>query len=219
MRIPVVLPALVLLLASCGGTTQGYTPDTSTDGWLDGDGTGDVPVDTTPDSLPDSLPDVPHDTLPDAPPDTIPDMPPDVPPDTHLDSPPDMPPDTHPDSPPDMPPDIPPDGPTGIVGDACSSAAQCAAVPGSGRTCVTTLFGMIEFPNGYCSATCTSSSDCGASGSCVSLYGYGSYCLRSCTTSSQCRTWDGYSCSTLPSTPGMYCLPPISGPDGGPVDP
>jgi len=102
-------------------------------------------------------------------------------------------------------------GSGGVVGDACSSITMCTGVPGSGRTCLTSIYGYVTFPSGYCSAICTSSMDCGTGGTCVDFMGYGNYCLKPCTSPYDCRTSEGYSCNSLPSgTGGTYCLPPIS---------
>jgi hypothetical protein len=105
----------------------------------------------------------------------------------------------------------------GVVGDACYSATQCGGVPSSSRMCLTTVMGYVTFPGGYCSASCTSSMDCGTGGSCVNFMGYGSYCLKNCTTPYDCRVVEGYDCTTISTATGTYCLPPISGPEG--VDP
>jgi len=96
---------------------------------------------------------------------------------------------------------------------------QCDGVPGSGRTCLANLFGYVDFPGGYCSATCTSGTECGTGGSCVSLYGFGNYCLKNCTTMWDCRVPEGYSCSSIGSGSPTFCIPPLPGPDGGPIDP
>ena len=105
-------------------------------------------------------------------------------------------------------------GTGGVVGDACYSVTACMGVPGTGRTCLTSIYGYVTFPGGYCSAVCTSSSDCGTGGVCADFMGYGNYCLKSCTSPYDCRNSEGYSCNTLPSgSGGMYCLPPISSTD------
>ena len=101
----------------------------------------------------------------------------------------------------------------GVVGDACYSATQCTGVPGTGRTCLTTLMGYITFPGGYCSATCTSAADCGTGAQCVNLMDLGYYCLKQCTTAAQCRTSASYTCSTVTGAAGMFCIPPVSSPE------
>ncbi len=236
----VALPARILVasivslavMAGCGRT------DLIGDPW-DGDGASDGPfVDTGADVPMDTLPDVPPDTWTDVPPDTWTDMPPDVPMDTWMDVPmdtrPDMPmdtwmdvpmdtmvdgpTDTRPDWPFDTGSDIPPDATGGIVGDPCASSASCTGVPGSGRMCLTNVFGYLEFPGGYCSATCTSAADCGPGGACVSVL-FGRYCLEACSSWFECRMSEGYSCRSLFGSGSTYCLPPFpGGPDGGPVD-
>lgn len=108
-------------------------------------------------------------------------------------------------------PDTPPAG--GVVGDACTVTANCTGVPGAGRLCLTDLLGYLSFNGGYCSAACTSATDCGAGGDCVDVYGY-RYCLKRCTSAGDCRTAEGYSCTTLPGGPtGTFCLPPSPDPE------
>ena len=201
-----------------------YPPDVPWDSWPDmppdvwpdtwTDVPPDVPFDTRPDWWPDVPPDSPPDWWPDAPPDTRPDWWPDAPPDVPFDSRPDW----WPDVTPDTGTDVPTDSTGGAVGDACTNASSCTGVPGSGRMCLTTVFGYLDFPGGYCSANCTSAAECGSAGACVSIL-FGSYCLESCWSSASCRTSEGYSCQSLFGSGSMYCLPPFpGGPDGGPVD-
>jgi len=192
---------IALALWACGSSDVAKTQDTTTDPDVT-----DIHMDGT---------DVPPDAIPDPTPDVVPDSTPDI-------VSPDVTPDSTPDPTPDVTPDVVPDTTSaGYVGDPCSSPTSCTQVPGSGRACLTDLFGMISFPGGYCSADCTSDTDCGTIGDCVDFYGYGSYCLRPCTAPSDCRTSEGYSCSPIPGGPTTptYCLPPIGGPDSTPVDP
>jgi hypothetical protein len=189
---------LVLLLAGWGcGSSVDSEGDTGTD--------TDAPSDST-------------DMGPDRPPDTTPDTGPEVTPDTG----PDTVPDTGPDGGPDGGMDTGPDtGPSGEVGDPCTTDGDCGLVPSSGVTCLRDIYGAITFPGGYCSATdCTSDTDCGTVGECVDFMGYAAYCLRTCTTDGDCRISEGYSCTTVPgsSSGATYCLPPLGGPDGGPID-
>jgi hypothetical protein len=101
----------------------------------------------------------------------------------------------------------------GVVGDACSVTADCSGVPGAGRLCLTDLLGYLTFSGGYCSAACTSGSDCGTGGDCVEVMSY-NYCLKTCTSAADCRTGEGYTCTTLPEGPtGTYCLPPAPDPE------
>jgi hypothetical protein len=95
---------------------------------------------------------------------------------------------------------------------------MCSGVPGSGRMCIVLLFGYWYFPGGYCSATCTSGTECGSGAACVSLYGFGNYCLKLCSSMSECRWTEGYTCSLLGSGSPTVCIPPLPGPDGGPID-
>lgn len=121
--------------------------------------------------------------------------------------------------PPDTTTETTPD-PTGsaAVGDPCYADVDCGGVPGSGRTCLDDIAGYATFPGGYCSATCTSGSECGPEGICVSLYGFGNYCLRRCSSLTDCRWFEGYTCSVLGSGSPTVCIPPLPGPDGGPID-
>jgi hypothetical protein len=202
-----LLAASLLVLAGCGSSV-------SAEGDGDEDTTSDM-TDMGTDSGPDATPDATPDGTPDGPgPDATPDGTPDGPI-----------PDGTPDGPiPDGPgPDATPDGPapTGAVGDPCRDPSMCTDVPATGRDCLTDIGGMLSFPGGYCSANCTSDSDCGTGGECVDLFGYMAYCLKTCTSPGECRTTEGYTCTTIPGTTGgdTYCLPPLGGPDGGPIDP
>jgi hypothetical protein len=129
--------------------------------------------------------------------------------------PPDVPPDTYPpDMYPDTTSDTSPDTTAGsIVGDPCTSVAQCMEVPGTGRLCLTTIAGYMDFPGGYCSASCTSSADCGTNAACVDVMGYGLYCLERCSSDFGCRYLEDYACETLSTAAGLYCVPDSSYPD------
>jgi hypothetical protein len=103
-----------------------------------------------------------------------------------------------------------------MVGDRCTGDGDCAGVPSPEATCMSDFMGYVELPGGYCSAPCTSGSDCGPLGDCVDFFGYGAYCLRACSTPGECRTAEGYSCSELPAgLGGPYCIPPFGGSDAG----
>lgn len=192
-------------------TSLAWGCGSSTSAREDGDDDTSTPSDVTDSTPSDTIPDT---TPPDGPPPDGP--PPDGPP-------PDGPPPDGP--PPDGPPPDgpPPDGPPpdGNVGDPCYTGTDCMGVPGSGRTCLTDISGFISFPGGYCSADCTSDGDCGTGGECVDFYGYASYCLKVCTSATDCRVSEGYACDRVPGGPSTttYCIPPMAGPDGGPVDP
>jgi hypothetical protein len=152
-------------------------------------------------------------------PDIVPDTRPDTRPDVRPDWIPDTRPETRPDVRPDWIPDIMPDAPGGLTGDPCRRRADCMGVPGSGRMCLTTVFGYITFPGGYCSASCTAGWECGTGGTCADVFGIGNYCLKYCSSLFDCRFWEGYTCTTLSPGSPTFCLPPLAGPDGGPVDP
>ncbi len=144
--------------------------------------------------------------------DTLSDTPIDGLPDTGLETPIDTSADSMGDTGPDLA-DTPTETTGGIVGDPCYSTTQCSGVPGTGRTCLTSLMGYVTFPGGYCSASCTSAADCGPGAQCVNVSDLGSYCLEQCTTAAQCRTAETYSCSAVPGASGTFCIPPISSPD------
>jgi hypothetical protein len=189
----VAILVCVVVAAGCGGSIKSEgdtTADTSTPPDA-ADTTADSAADPGPDTAEDAAPDIVVDPGPD---------PVDAVPDTAVDT----------------RPEVPPDG---IVGDPCSTSGDCSGVPGSGRMCLTDVFGMMTMPGGYCSADCTSDSDCGSLGDCVDFFGYGSYCLRTCSSPPDCRTSEGYTCDMVPGiSSGPYCLPPLGGPDGGPPD-
>ncbi len=117
---------------------------------------------------------------------------------------------------------VPGDGP---VGSQCASGADCM-----GAVCLDNFFSIIMLPGGYCSASCAGAGSCGEGADCLPLV---SQCAQTCADDSECRTGEGYSCTELPSIPGVgtaqrFCLPglglpggdgglpfPIPGPDGG----
>jgi hypothetical protein len=197
----------MLAAAGCGGSTSPYgegadttTSDTSLDApadWAPGDGT-----DPAADTIPEPTADVSVDTIPDPVVDTGVDTGWDVPPDTSDDP---------------MPEFVPDPPPMGMVGAACTAPSDCMGVPSPERECVTDFYGYVDLPGGYCSAVCTSDSDCGPLGACVDFYGSASYCMRECSEPYECRVAEGYSCSELPGgLGGPYCIPPFGGPDASP---
>jgi hypothetical protein len=105
----------------------------------------------------------------------------------------------------------------GRVGEACEANTDCGGIPSSAPNCMTDIMGYVEFPGGYCSADCTSDSDCGDTdeGTCINAY-IMTLCLKNCTESSQCRTDEDYECGELPSILGIegtFCLPAFEMPD------
>ena len=97
----------------------------------------------------------------------------------------------------------------GVTGDACTVPGDCGGVPSVGKTCVITLGGYYNFPNGYCSAICTTPEECGDGASCVTFFGFGSYCLKICTVPDECRSVEGYQCNVVPgdTSGNSYCYP------------
>jgi len=116
----------------------------------------------------------------------------------------------------------------GSIGAACMADGDCTT---AGTRCVKTVeipFGglSIQFPNGYCSKSCTAADQCGAGVGCPLSQAAAflpdiSQCLKVCKAASDCR--QGYSCTTLPAFPGFggaapaapagpaatHCLPPL----------
>jgi hypothetical protein len=84
-----------------------------------------------------------------------------------------------------------PDGTPGALGEACRTNADC---PG-GLSCTSQ-----GYPGGFCSASCTDSSTCGA-GACTAI-GAAQLCAATCTADAQCRQQYGC-CPTL----GNVCVP------------
>lgn len=104
----------------------------------------------------------------------------------------------------------------GTVGEPCRDEGDCAGVPGEGRTCLTHLSGYVYFPGGYCSASCTSSADCGPDSLCTDFFGFGHFCFLTCEEISDCRLHEGYECATVPGlTYELICIPPASCPGRG----
>jgi len=201
MYFPAVFFCTLLFLPSCGG--EGTSPeeadsDTQTDVTEDDFG-GDSDL-IQPD-IPDVTPDQDmHEQADTSPPDL------DAISDPHFDTLPDV-------------PDVSDDGAclVGLVGDPCSSASQCNCVPSSARECLTTIFGYLDFPGGYCSARCTTPAECGTGANCAEITSSTLYCLKLCSSASQCRMAEGYDCTTIPmsSDTRTYCLPPLDGERGG----
>lgn len=218
------LATVAALGLGCGSTDINGIPEFDAMGDVPEvmDGASDTGADPGTDLGPDMPVDAPGDFIPDPGVDTTSDAPPDSVTDPGVDAPGDTTVDSGVDALPDAVTDPDTDTPTlGYVGDACTSASDCMGVSSPDRECMTAFMGMIELPGGYCSAACTSDGECGPSGECVELFGFGSFCLRICSSVGECRTSEGYTCSTLPGGSGSYCLPPM-GPgvtdDGTAVD-
>ena len=191
-----ILSFPLLTLACMGGI--GSTGDSSDDESAD---VGDLS-----EAQPDLAPDTPE-------PDLLPDLPPDIPP-PDLDVTPE--PDRENIPGPDLLPDISDaadgsDGSctVGLTGDPCAEPDQCNCIPSDSRECLTTIGGYLSFPGGYCSARCTSPTECGSGAHCAEVYPGTSYCLKVCTSAAQCRMAEGYTCARIPmsSDTRTYCLP------------
>lgn len=193
------LLAVVAASAGCGdGTAQGCNPACRADEMctpegrcvpIGGDADGSADDGATPDVLPDAAPDgeVVPDVVEDRPADeTTPDV-----------------------------TDWTPETTSYNYGAACTDPSDCTAA--GDPQCLTEMmipgFGVITFPGGYCSATCTGygpDSSCGPGAVCISGGGY-SGCLKSCTAdtaATDCRVDEGYSCFTMFGPP--FCMPPIA---------
>ncbi|MBW2262974.1 MAG: hypothetical protein JRG91_13435 [Deltaproteobacteria bacterium] len=104
----------------------------------------------------------------------------------------------------------------GTVGEACTEVGDCSGVPGEDRLCLESIpmgpDGMLPFPNGYCSALCERSEECGEGGVCIPRMMTGGYCFKLCNNPGDCRTDEGYECGRLPGpgpTDVSYCVPII----------
>ncbi len=168
--LPVMPLALLLALGGCGGKVKNDNDeDATTDAVDDSVDMGTDPGDDTV-IPPDAEEDTTADPVADAEEDSVED--------TTADSP-----------------------SSGIVGDPCGIDGDCTSTVGTDPFCldeVTTGDGTIEFPNGYCSASCTRDGDeCGEGAVCERLGGYGSprMCFKECTDDTDCRDSEGYVCN------------------------
>lgn len=108
---------------------------------------------------------------------------------------------------------------SGEIGEACSSNADCTAVPGA--ECYTTIGGgpvpTVTFPGGFCSKTCdtqSSEKECGEKAGCASIGASGgrvsttlTLCTPPCASDADCRAAEGYKCFQI--IPGVgVCTPP-----------
>lgn len=106
----------------------------------------------------------------------------------------------------------------GNVGEACTDVSQCTGITDGTAECLTDVFGVINFPGGYCTGSgCTPGNSCdNDTGICVDIMGLLQYCLKPCTDVSQCRGNEGYVCQAAAYQPQpgdpTYCVPPFSGP-------
>ncbi|MCA9565707.1 MAG: hypothetical protein KC561_19555, partial [Myxococcales bacterium] len=96
------------------------------------------------------------------------------------------------------------------VGDPCSSGMQCTLGTGDDTVCIPPVFddGSDGWPDGYCTAGCSTHSDCGIGAYCVNIGGSAPVdrlpiCLAGCSAGNPCRS--GYTC--VPGSVSNYCYP------------
>jgi hypothetical protein len=120
----------------------------------------------------------------------------------------------------DAPVDTTGDAPTsGLVGDPCTEDGDCEDTLGTEPFCLEDIpmgpGGTLEFPGGYCSATCTpDGGECGDGAICFGGGGPTSTrrCYKECTDDSDCRESEGYECHELWGGMGFVCWPVMTGP-------
>lgn len=112
--------------------------------------------------------------------------------------------------------------PAGGVGAACTATTDCTEGKGERVCWRDTLLNNpkgTRTPGGYCSASCTRDTDCGANNYCVSFAPMGGlFCVAGCSDPSTCRKSD-YLCTyldtvnaCLPRLPQLTCDPKASAP-------
>jgi len=100
----------------------------------------------------------------------------------------------------------------GAIGDPCTDASDCAAPQSLTADCMTAV-AIIQFKNGYCTASCTPPANndpdpCGAGAICSGFSGQGK-CFKTCSGDEDCRQADGYTCQDPGGAIGQtVCLPP-----------
>jgi hypothetical protein len=102
-------------------------------------------------------------------------------------------------------------------GTACVDDEDCAGYPGSDampRRCLTDVLGLVNAPNGFCTACCNAEAidGCAPNVDCVGLNDTYLICLSHCDKMEDCRVSEGWECRPIwymnPATfPGTYCLP------------
>jgi hypothetical protein len=98
---------------------------------------------------------------------------------------------------------------SGQIGAPCRTDGQCTL--GKAPKCWTNNIlgdpGNLPTAGGYCTSTCTSDTDCGGYGHCLSVQaGAPKYCLRTCYLPNTCRPNEGYACFPFDKYSG-YCYP------------
>ena len=107
--------------------------------------------------------------------------------------------------------EFPPEGWDGF-GEACEQHSDCEGYPGE-RRCLRDVLGLINSPEGYCSACCDEPGPdvCAPGIDCVGDTGVYLICIMHCNSDADCRTEDGYICREIyyvpDDFPGTYCVP------------
>jgi hypothetical protein len=98
-------------------------------------------------------------------------------------------------------------GPGSPIGGPCESDGDCIAPEGTAPVCLTDVV-VIQFPGGYCSATCPGAGSCGPDAECIDLM-LVKYCVRQCSSTAECRVDEGYVCDIIPVIDEIntYCIP------------
>jgi hypothetical protein len=106
-------------------------------------------------------------------------------------------------------------GASELLGQGCDPDVEAACGVNGGSKCLTELMvlgNLVEFPGGYCSASCEASTECGAAGACpvgetkaelastpmASVFAMlPSNCLETCESATDCRVSEGYDCKPM----------------------
>ncbi|MBA2661886.1 MAG: hypothetical protein H0U74_06295 [Bradymonadaceae bacterium] len=85
------------------------------------------------------------------------------------------------------------------TGSPCTSAATCSG--GASATCASA-----DFKDGYCTRSCTDTTNCPGGSHCAALNTTENMCIKSCTLDSHCRS-DGYRCYDPNGGTTLGCWP------------
>ncbi len=100
-------------------------------------------------------------------------------------------------------------------GTACVDDSDCQGYSADGnRRCLTDVLGLVNAPNGFCTACCDAEEidGCAPNVDCVGVNDTYLICLSHCDQQEDCRTSEGWECRLIwymdPAIfPGTYCLP------------